>query len=228
MYNPDTRKFENLLGSSIASHAAVAAAAAAAANAFNITHSQNRSTDWYSQLLRWDLNNILSSTTNTLLWNLDRDNCAATSSAAAALPNGIDNDGTTVHTSNNVTTNINNAIDHYYYNNNEDDDDNNDDDDEDDGDNELLAGGGSDQDEEHDEGYDLNDQTNYAQDQLDIKLSFHENTKTLQSEKNNHWNPFIEMEIFKGKSVCFLIFTIMDILHQKNIFLSMFSVKMLF
>lgn len=31
MYNPDTRKFENLLGPSITSHAAVTAAAAAAA-----------------------------------------------------------------------------------------------------------------------------------------------------------------------------------------------------
>lgn len=90
MYNPDTRKFENLLGSSLgsslASHAAVAAAAAAAANAFNVAahQSQAGSTDWYSQFLRWDYANILDSTnsaddalettttamTNNVLWNL--------------------------------------------------------------------------------------------------------------------------------------------------------------
>lgn len=45
MYNPDTRKFENLIGSSIASHAAVAAAAAAAASALNAAQSQAGSTD---------------------------------------------------------------------------------------------------------------------------------------------------------------------------------------
>lgn len=89
MYNPDTRKFENLLGSSLgsslASHAAVAAAAAAAANAFNVAahQSQAGSTDWYSQFLRWDYANILDSTnsaddavettttmTQDVLWNL--------------------------------------------------------------------------------------------------------------------------------------------------------------
>lgn len=50
MYNPDTRKFENLMGTSIASHVAVAAAAAAAANAFTVAQSQTGSTDWYDHL----------------------------------------------------------------------------------------------------------------------------------------------------------------------------------
>lgn len=59
MYNPDTRKFENLMGTSIASHVAVAAAAAAAANAFSVAQSQTGSTDWYDHLhqhhlLGWD------------------------------------------------------------------------------------------------------------------------------------------------------------------------------
>lgn len=48
MYNPDTRKFENLLGPSITSHAAVTAAAAAAAF---MAQSQAGSSEWYSQLL---------------------------------------------------------------------------------------------------------------------------------------------------------------------------------
>lgn len=41
MYNPDTRKFENLLGPSITSHAAVTAAAAAAFMAQSQTGSSD-------------------------------------------------------------------------------------------------------------------------------------------------------------------------------------------
>lgn len=58
MFNPDTRKFENLMNSSIASQtAAIAAIAAAnslnAAASLNVAHSHNQSSEWYARM-RWD------------------------------------------------------------------------------------------------------------------------------------------------------------------------------
>lgn len=76
MYNPDTRKFENLMGTSIASHVAVAAAAAAAANAFSVAQSQTGSTDWYDHLLGWNYARPRHSTRLTrssCAWNLYQD-----------------------------------------------------------------------------------------------------------------------------------------------------------
>lgn len=58
MFNPDTRKFENLMNSSIASQtAAIAAIAAAnslnAAASLNAAQSHNQSSEWYTHS-RWD------------------------------------------------------------------------------------------------------------------------------------------------------------------------------
>lgn len=46
----DTRKFESLMGSSIASHVAAAAAAAAAASTFSVAQPQSGPSEWYNQL----------------------------------------------------------------------------------------------------------------------------------------------------------------------------------
>lgn len=59
MFNPDTRKFENLMNSSIASQtAAIAAIAAAnslnAAASLNVAQSHNQSSEWYAARMRWD------------------------------------------------------------------------------------------------------------------------------------------------------------------------------
>lgn len=59
MFNPDTRKFENLMNSSIASQtAAIAAIAAAnslnAAASLNAAQSHNQSSEWYTHPMRWD------------------------------------------------------------------------------------------------------------------------------------------------------------------------------
>lgn len=84
MYNPDTRKFENLMGtsvataadsrkfenlvaSSIASHAALAAAA----NAFNVAHTQS-GPEWYNHHISVNLTtNIFNSPLPSHLWNFD-------------------------------------------------------------------------------------------------------------------------------------------------------------
>lgn len=63
MFNPDTRKFENLMNSSIASQTAAIAAIAAAnslnvAASLNAAQSHNQSSEWYARM-RWDcLNNF--------------------------------------------------------------------------------------------------------------------------------------------------------------------------
>ncbi len=59
MFNPDTRKFENLMNSSIASQtAAIAAIAAAnslnAAASLNVSHSQNAMPEWYREWNRFN------------------------------------------------------------------------------------------------------------------------------------------------------------------------------
>lgn len=94
MFNPDTRKFENLMAPSIAQQAAAAAAAVAVAKTLNAAQQsshqndhhhrgigsgggQTTTSDWYSQI-RWDYNifnnNISNSPTirNSFFWNLDR------------------------------------------------------------------------------------------------------------------------------------------------------------
>ena len=64
MFNPDTRKFENLMNSSIASQTAAIAAIAAAnslnvAASLNAAQSHNQSSEWYDRM-RWEcLNNLL-------------------------------------------------------------------------------------------------------------------------------------------------------------------------
>lgn len=65
MFNPDTRKFENLMNSSIASQtAAIAAIAAAnslnAAASLNVAQSHNQSSEWYR--MRWDCLNTFFDT----------------------------------------------------------------------------------------------------------------------------------------------------------------------
>lgn len=87
MFNPDTRKFENLMNSSIASQtAAIAAIAAAnslnAAASFNVAQSHNQSSEWYNRM-RWDSLNFFNAAlpplaasaaaTSSTLWNLDDD-----------------------------------------------------------------------------------------------------------------------------------------------------------
>lgn len=83
MYNPDTRKFENLMGtpvataadsrkfenlvaSSIASHAALAAAA----NAFNVAQTQS-GPEWYHHMSLNPTTNGLNSPKSSNLWNLE-------------------------------------------------------------------------------------------------------------------------------------------------------------
>lgn len=83
MYNPDTRKFENLMGSpvataadsrkfenlvasSIASHAALAAAA----NAFNVAQTQS-GPEWYHHMSLNLTTNVLNSSISSNVWNLD-------------------------------------------------------------------------------------------------------------------------------------------------------------
>ena len=92
MFNPDTRKFENLMSSSIVSQTAATAAAIASLNAaaslnvasFNAAaHTHNQSSEWYNQM-RWNCINLLNaarslslpphaSTNDFMHWNLDDD-----------------------------------------------------------------------------------------------------------------------------------------------------------
>lgn len=58
----DSRKFENLVNSSIASHvAAAAAAAAAAAGTFNVSQPQTGPSEWYNRhYIDYKINDTLS------------------------------------------------------------------------------------------------------------------------------------------------------------------------
>lgn len=87
MYNPDTRKFENLMGSAsvaaatgdarkfenlMGSSIAIAAAAAAAANSFSVAQSQIGPSEWYchQDLFGFDLaTDSLNLTKASYLWN---------------------------------------------------------------------------------------------------------------------------------------------------------------